>query len=363
MRKCNYLSHGLWTRVLIHRRDKTKKDDEKQLAELYKKMQSKGGLRRQAGGYDGFDMSDSEDEDEMRQRKKRAAFQKQTNALLQDQKVKTLAGDAKKKAFFNTMIEFADEGEYDYLNMPEKEMDVDSSQSQSQAQNQDDIAIPDSQNLAASANSPLKRKSQSSQKENRPPPNMRRTTASDALSRKPLTADDVKHSISELIEDPRVVIPDSQLSDAEEDEEQAHTSKQFSHRKPIIDRLTLSRQSTVEESVASAESNLAFHNSTRVAAAPGFRIPSLIRQATSNLSVSSERSNSSGASASAPKEAGIRRGGTGRSNIHAQAREAERRQLLEKKEGKRKEALRKKVEGGRKRGMRSVLSDLGGGFE
>lgn len=37
--------------------------------------------------------------------------------------------------------------------------------------------------------------------------------------------------------------------------------------------------------------------------------------------------------------------------------------MLEKKEGKRKEALRKKVEGGRKQGMRSVLSDLSGGFE
>ncbi|EUC37546.1 hypothetical protein COCCADRAFT_1599 [Bipolaris zeicola 26-R-13] len=344
--------------------DKTKKDDEKQLAELYKKMQSKGGLRRHAGGYDGFDMSDSEDEAEMRQRKKRAAFQKQTNALLQDQKVKALADDDKKKAFFNTLADFADDGEYDYLNMPEKEMDVDSPQSQSQQQTQDDdIAIPDSQSLSTSENSLLKRKSESSQKENRPPPHMRRTAASDALSRKPLTADDVKHSISELIEDPRVVIPDSQLSDAEEDKEQIHASKQFPQRKPIIDRLTLSRQSTVEESTASAESNMAFHNSTRVATAPGFRVPSLIRQATSNLSISSERSSGSGASASAPKEAGVRRGGTGRSNIHAQAREAERRQLLEKKEGKRKEALRKKVEGGRKKGMRSVLSDLGGGFE
>lgn len=325
-------------------------------------MQSKGGLRKHAGGYDGFDMSDSEDEAEMRQRKKRAAFQRQTNALLQDQKVKALADDAKKKAFFNTLKDFADDGEYDYLNMPEKEMELDSEQSQSQNQN-DDIAIPDSQSLDASTALPMKRKSESSQKENRPPPHMRRTAAPDTLSRKPLTVEDVKHSISELIEDPRVVIPDSQLSDVEEDDEHVHASEQSSRRKPIIDRLTLSRQSTLEESVVGAESNLAFHNPTRTTAGPGFRIPSLIRQATSNLSVGSERSVSSASAASTPKEAGIRRGGTGRSNIHAQAREAERRQLLEKKEGKRKEALRKKVEGGRKKGMRSVLSDLGGGFE
>ncbi|KAF7675910.1 mrc1-like domain-containing protein [Alternaria burnsii] len=336
--------------------DKTKKDDEKQLAELYKKMQRKGGLRR-AGGYDGIDMSDSEDEAELRQRKKRAAFQKQTHALLQDQKVKALADDDKKKAFFNTLADFADEGEYDYLNMPEKELDTNDSQSQENVQS-DDIAIPDSQaqsqNLST-PNSPLKRKSQDSQKENRPPPHMRRTAASDSLARKPLTADDVRDSISELIEDPRIVIPDSQLSDAEDDQEAAFVP---ASRKPIIDRLTLSRQSTVDESVG-GDSNVAFHAPTRSAATPGFRVPSLIRQATSNLSVSSERS----ASNSTPKESAVRRGGTGRSNIHAQAREAERRALLEKKEGKRKEALRKKVEGGRKQGMRSVLSDLSGGFE
>jgi mediator of replication checkpoint protein 1 len=324
-------------------------------------MQRKGGLRGNAGGYDGFDMSDSEDEAELRQRKKRAAFQKQTKALLQDQKVKALADDEKKKAFFKTLADLDDEGEYDYLNMPEKEVDMSESQSQSQSQENvqgDNIAVPDSQaesqNLSAPT-SPLKRKSQDSQKENRPPPHMRRTTASDNLIRKPLTADDVKHSISELIEDPRIVVPDSQLSDAEDDQEPAYVP---ASRKPIIDRLTLSRQSTVEESVG-GDSNLAFHAPSRAAIAPGFKVPSLIRQATSNLSVSSERS----AGGSTPKESGVRRGGTGRSNIHAQAREAERRALLEKKEGKRKEALRKKVEGGRKQGMRSVLGDLSGGFE
>jgi mediator of replication checkpoint protein 1 len=328
-------------------------------------MQKKGGLRRHAGGYDGFDMSDSEDEAEMRQRKKRAAFQKQTNALLKDQKVKELANDDKKKAFFNTLADFADEGEYDFLTLPEKETQTDDSQSQEQTQGNevdevDDVTIPDSQaesqSMPAPIN-PLKRKSpdSQSQKENRPPPHMRRTAASDALMHKSITKDDVKHSILELIEDPRVIVPDTQFSDAEDDQP---PTPDTTTRKPIIDRLTLSRQSTFEES-AGADTSLAFHAPSRVGATPGFRVPSLIRQATSSLSISSERSTGT----SMPKESGIRRGGTGRSNIHAQAREAERRVLLEKKEGKRQEALRKKVEVGRKKGMRSVLGDLGGGFE
>ncbi|KAF1945310.1 hypothetical protein EJ02DRAFT_369648 [Clathrospora elynae] len=340
--------------------EKSKKDDDKQLAELYKKMQN-GGLRRRVGGHDGFDMSDSEDEAETRQRNKRAAFQRQTNALLKDQKVKALADDDKKKAFFKTLANYEDEDEYDFLAMaPEMDVEMDDSQSQEQQGNEgEDIVISDSQadsqSMPAPIN-PLKRKSPDSQKENRPPPHMRRTAASDSFTRKPISEEDIKNSVSELLDDPRIIIPDSQFEDNDEDYGEAPPGAE--KRAPIIDRLTLSRTSSISEA-AGEDTNLAFHAPSRAAAAPGFRVPSLIRQATSNLSITSERS----ATTSASKESGVRRGGTGKSNIHAQAREAERRELLEKKEGKRKAALRKKVEGGQKRGMRSVLSDLGGGFE
>jgi mediator of replication checkpoint protein 1 len=348
--------------VLIRHSDKAKEDDEKRLVELYKKLQKRGGLRRGAGGYDGFDMSDSEDEVEMRQRKKRAAFQKQTNALLQDQKVKALAEDDKKKAFFNTLADFADEGDYDYLVMPsqavEEEEEDSQSQEQSGQQEGDNIAIPDSQDDSQSMLAPLnplKRKSPDtvSRKENRPPPNERRTKASDAhFFRRPMNKEETESMINELIEDPRgVIVPDSQLSDGEGEADLARMTS----RKPIVDRLSLSRQSSL--SASSSQEHLAFHAPSNNSV-PGFRVPSLIRQATSNLSISSERSTSN---ANTGKESGVRRGGTGRSNIHAQAREAERRALLEKKEGKRKEALRKQVVGMKK--GRSALQDLGGGFE
>ncbi|KAF2849883.1 hypothetical protein T440DRAFT_398352 [Plenodomus tracheiphilus IPT5] len=342
--------------------DKAKKDDEKNIADLYKKIQT-GGLRRHAGA-PGFDMSDSEDEAEIRQRKKRAAFQQQTRALLADDRVKALHDDQKKKAFFNSLADFADEGDYDFLDMP-ADLGVDGADSQSQetpkgSEDMDDI-IPDSQSADTVAmpapSNPLKRKSpESSQKENRPPPNLRRTAASDNLTRKPITLADVQNSVSELLDDPRIIIPDSQFSESEDDDTPALNA---ASRRPIVDRLSLSRQSTMEEMVG-GDANLAFHAPSRSAAIPGFRVPSLIRQATSNLSTTSQRS--SGANTTTES---VRRGGTGKSNIHAQAREAERRALLERKEAKRKEALRKKVEGGRKRagGMRSVLGDLGGGFE
>lgn len=322
-----------------------------------------GGLRRRAGGRDGFDMSDSEDEEDTRLRKKRAEFQKMNRALLADERIGNIAKDQKKQAFFHTLADFADEGDYEFLEMP-ADLGVDGEQSQSQdeavkdGEGMEDITVPDSQTVDVvndASDNPLKRKSPSdSQKENRPPPNLRRTAVSDNLTRKPITLADVQNSVSELLEDPRIMVPDSQLSESEDDEESpAHIVS----RKPIVDRLTLSRTSSIIEGAAGS-GNLAFHAPSRSAAGPGFRVPSLIRQATSNLSTASDSRRSSGAST--PTET-VRRGGTGKSNIHAQAREAERRQLLDKKEGKRQEALRKKVSAGRKRGMRSVLGDLGGG--
>lgn len=344
------------------RSDKTKKEDEKNFNELYKNVMN-GGLRRRAGGRDGFNMSDSEDEEDMRLRKKRAEFQKMSKALLADERIGNIAKDQKKQAFFHTLADFADEGDYEFLDMPaEPSMYMEASQSQEQQEEQD-VTVPDSQadatDMPAPAN-PLKRKSPSdSQKENRPPPNLRRTTAADGLSRKPITLADVQHSVSELLEDPRVMVPDSQYSDSESEGESP--APNAASRKTIVDRLSLSRTSSTSSSTGDADAGgLAFHAPSRSSHAPGFRVPSLIRQATSNLSATSESRRSSGANT--PTES-VRRGGTGKSNIHAQAREAERRQLLEKKESKRKEALKKKVSAGRKAGMRSVLGDLGGGFE
>lgn len=325
-----------------------------------------GGLRRRAGGRDGFNMSDSEDEEDMRLRKKRAEFQKMNKALLADERIGDIAKDQKKQAFFHTLADFADEDEYDFLEMPAQIGDVEPSQSQEDGVKQgdamEDVTIPDSQTVDAGnvsgGDNPLKRKSPPDlQKENRPPPNLRRTAASDNLIRKPITLADVQHSVSELLEDSRIIVPDSQYSDSEGEDDSPMVP--VASRKPIVDRLSLSRTSTISE-VAADNSNLAFHAPSRNNTAPGFRVPSLIRQATSNLSASSDSRRSSGAGT--PSET-VRRGGTGKSNIHAQAREAERRHLLEKKESKRREALKKKVSAGRKAGMRSVLGDLAGGFE
>jgi mediator of replication checkpoint protein 1 len=328
-----------------------------------------GGLRKRAGR-DAFDMSDSEDEAEMKQRKKRADFARMQKALMSDENIGKIAENPKQQAFFKTLADFADDADYDFLEMPEpKSIFAEDSQSQSQSQVPEggdvDMVVPDSQAADTAAMpappNPLKRKSpSSSQKENRPPPNQRRTDNTSNLARRPITLADVQHSVSELLEDSRIMVPDSQYtSDSDSDLEITQVPTRRSTT--IIDRLSLSRQSsTLDTSQPPTDGTLAFQAPTRGSAIPGFRVPSLIRQATSSLSATSERSERT----SQVAESAVRRGGTGRSNIHAQAREAERRALLEKKEGRRKEALRRKVDGARKKGgMRSVLGDLGGGFE
>ncbi|KAJ8118327.1 hypothetical protein OPT61_g667 [Boeremia exigua] len=346
--------------------DKDKKDDEKNINQLYKDLMN-GGLRKRAGR-DAFDMSDSEDEAEMRQRRKRADFARMQKALMSDENIGKIAENPKQQAFFKTLADFADDADYDFLEMPEpKSIYAEDSQSQSQ-QLQDgtepevEMVVPDSQtdpqvnSLEMPPPNPLKRKSPSPQKENRPPPNMRRTE--NGLARRPITLADVQNSVSELLEDSRIMVPDSQYA-SDSDSELEIVDKPA--RKTVIDRLTLSRQSTIEE-VQDSAGGLAFHAPSRGAAVPGFRVPSLIRQATSNLSTVSERSDSQRTSQSS--EGSVRRGGTGRSNIHAQAREAERRALLEKNDKRRKEVLKKKMDSVRKMGsMRSVLGDLSSGFE
>jgi mediator of replication checkpoint protein 1 len=325
---------------------------------LYKDIMN-GGLRKRAGR-DAFDMSDSEDEAEMRQRRKRADFARIQKALMSDENISKIAENPKQQAFFKTLADFADDAEYDFLEMPEPKS-IYAEESQSQSQQQEDgteeaeLVVPDSQNDMPPPN-PLKRKSpSSSQKENRAPPNMRHPD--NGLARRPITLADVQNSVQELLEDSRVVVPDSQYA-SDSDSELEIVGKPV--RKTVVDRLTLSRQSTMESSQDRA-GGMAFHAPSRGPALPGFKVPSLIRQATSNLSATSERSE---ARTSQNSEGSVRRGGTGRSNIHAQAREAERRALVEKSEKRRKEVLKKKADGARRKGgMRSVLGDLSGGFE
>ncbi|KAF2739789.1 hypothetical protein EJ04DRAFT_457128, partial [Polyplosphaeria fusca] len=362
-------------KLAAHFLAKEKATDEKNINQLYKDLMN-GGLRKRRGG-DAFEMSDSEDEAQQRRRKKQAEFKQMQKALMSDERIGQIAQNPKQSAFFKTLADHDDDPDYEFLDAPPMDAEMQDSQSQSPpnegettTEDAQDMSIPDSQTstpappMSTTLANPLKRKSppDSQDKENRPPPHVRRTAASDRLVRKPMTFADVQHSITELIEDPHTLVPDSQpLSDSDSELEIVPAVRS----RAVVNRLTLHLHATTTTTTTSAAaSNPAFHAPSSSAHAPGFRMPALVRRATSNLSAASSTgttSSSTGASAGADAETKIRRGGTGKSNIHAQAREAERRKVVDKGEQRRQESVRRMV--GRARGVRSVLGGLGGGFE
>jgi mediator of replication checkpoint protein 1 len=355
-RKSNLLPR--YATLLTVYSEKEQAQDKKDMEQLYKDIMN-GGLRKRRGG-DAFDVSDDEDEAEQLRRRKQMQFRQMTKALIADENIGKLAGNPKQAAFFRSLQDMEDDPDYDFLDAPmEAGLDISPSQEEGQDDGDDTAGIvPDSQavDTLTTLINPLKRKATDSQeKENRPPPHLRRTAATDSMMRKPMTIADVQHSVAELLEDPRIMVPDSQGVDSDSELEIEPPTKPTS-RKPIIDRLSLSRNASISSAPTTA--NMAFHGPSAGGNQPGFRVPSLVRKATSNMSAMS--TSSTGVS-TAVEGSSVRRGGTGRSNIHAQAREAERRAAVEKVEKKRKETLKKKV--AQAKGQRSVLKCLDGGFE
>jgi len=252
-------------------------------------------------------------------------------------------------------------------------------------------SVPDSQDIsdnatellnesvpAAAPVNPLKRKTvpeheQSGGKENVPPMGHRRRL-DDGTSKRPATLAEIREAVSFLIDEP--LVPDSQVSgsesgsDYEEDyddnghertisirREVSSTTVLSNARASVVNRLSIVR--THEENTGSGP--LAFH-STVSTSLSGFKVPSLLRRATTNLSNTS--TTSSGSTTPVPgAENGVRRGGSKKSNIHYQAREAERKKIVEASERRRKEEVKRSVIGKGRQSVLGVLGTKGLGFE
>lgn len=340
--------------------DKERADDEKRIDKLYKDI-TNGGLRKRGNN---FELSDSDDDVEQRRRRKQREFAKMRKALLEDENVGKIAQNPKKSAFLRAIEDRDDDPDLDFLDAPDFQFEVKGSEST------ESVSVPDSQQAATTTATiaqpnPLKRKhisTNSQEKENRPPPHLRRTTTNET-SRKPVSLTEIRDSVSFLIDEPHA-IPESQFSVSESEDEDDGARHAPAHR-AIIDRLSLSRETSAINSSAESSGALAFHAPSAVSHQPGFRVPSLIRRATSNLSAKTSTTNSTTSSGTTtPVEGtGVRRGGSGKSNIHYQAREAERRAALEKAEERRREKVRKRVVKGSSRSVLGVLGVGDGGFE
>lgn len=285
-----------------------------------------------------LDLSDSDDDKEAQRRAKRREFQRMRQAMFADEKLGKIADDKKKSAFLRAIEDREHDEELDLGFSDGEANDNSQSQSQSQipgdAQNQNDEgAATNSDNDSRKRKRPLEPSDAAAS--NRLPPNLRRTAAME--SQKPSTLDEIRQTVSFLVDEPDSFIAphpssDNEGSDQEEEERipatydengepnedendddldfiddsdkpfarPSYTARRTnSEPKPstsskskttVIDRLSLLRTRTSSLSNSNSNSSrLAFH-APASGPNPGFRVPTLLRRATTNSSINSSGS-------------------------------------------------------------------------
>ena len=322
-------------------------------------------LRRKRGA--DFDLSDSDDDAEARRRRKQREFAKMRKALLADENVGKIAEDPRKSAFLHTIEDRENDDDLDFLDRPAEE----SFRVEMGTQEDPDSQFQ-SQQPPLPTTSPNKRKRplQESVPNNstnmRPPAHARRT----AGTKKPATLAEIRESVSFLVEEPGSVnLAAEPSSSADEDEENrsGHPVPRNARRtpaNPIIDRLSLKR---AESASTSTSSRLAFHDPATNPSIGGFKVPSLLRRATtSQLNANGADGNgiSTNVTANTERAAGggekgefVRRGGGKRSSINFVGREKENKGAIELVE-KRRRDTRERIARERRS---SGLGDLGVG--
>ncbi|GAB7350049.1 hypothetical protein MBLNU459_g0719t1 [Dothideomycetes sp. NU459] len=351
--------------------EKARVQDEAQTSKLYKDLVSGALRRKRAGG--AFDLDSDEDEQiaERRRRRQREEARKR-RLLLQDESIGKLGGNDKKEAFLRAIEDKDDDDELDILGGPDVEdgdMTASGSQ-QTESQSQEAGAQP----LAQVSGNALKRQHSGDNgdleaRRKRISTSVRRSQWDNF--RKPASIAEVRESVSFLIDEPFAGDAHN-LSDLEDnDDREDHGEPASTERAPfaerrtaaksdIIDRLTLKRISTTADSIEDGTSGkLAFAAPVTKSSFSSFKSSTLLRRATTNLSTDSQ---SMPPPALNRDDSSVRRGGSKKSSINYQAREAERRAVVDRAERKRQENVRK-IAGMRRQGALGLLKGMSGGFE
>ncbi|QDS68040.1 hypothetical protein FKW77_009669 [Venturia effusa] len=361
--------------------DRDRAEDEKRIDKLYKDITT-GGLRRKRGA-DLDDLGDdSDDEAQERRRRKQREFAKMRKALLEDENIGKIAENPKKLAFLRAIEDRDEEDALDYFD--EVEIAEPDSIPDSQVEHEEANSQEQESGAAINITSATKRKlpadfEASQGKENVAPTNPRRRPV-DETSKRAKTLAEIREAVSFLIDEPSV--PDShmseseagseyeeggdeQISDNDEGDSLEIPTTRLQHRRPVLQTARPSIINRLSTNYSHAEDEtpsgpLAFHAPATGASNGGFKVPSLLRRATTNLSTTSNTS--TGTTTPTGGEGGVRRGGSKKSNIHYQAREAERRKVLDASETRRRESVKKSV---LTKGRQSVLGSFGkvSGFE
>ncbi|RXG47368.1 hypothetical protein VDGE_00038 [Verticillium dahliae] len=318
--------------------------DEQQVDKLFHDLTT-GMLRRKRGA--DYDLSDSDDGGEARRRLKRRQFAKMQKALFADERIKKIAENPGNQAFMRTIEDRGSDEEMDFLEMGPEPMEVEvEDESQSQGQ-----TVPDSQPANEKAK-PLGAAATTNPRRNKE-------------GRKPSNLGEIRESVSSLLEDPNdlLIAATGVDSDSEAEDERPSTAQSNKEntspgkanprrtaapKHAVIDRMSLKRDSS---SNLSASTKLAFSSTT---AASGFKVPALLRRATTNSLASSTSTSGSATSTSNGLSGGgfgdegkIRKTASKKSGVSYLARETERRAVIQQHD-QRREA--RKLRGAEKRG-------------
>ena len=267
--------------------------------------------RRGGGGGDGndFDLSDSDDGGEARRRMKRRQFAKMQRALLADERIGKIAENPRNAAFLKSIEDRNSDDEWDFGENFAADSGGDSeSQSQDQgAGHHGEESIPNSQpTTAANTNMGRKRSRMVDHHPSRPAPHARRMEN----AARPSTLTEVRRSLSTLLDEPNAsiasIIPATEIgSDSEGEEGEGDERRSSSTNKENTTTATTTRTVEVVDRIAlkrSASSNSSSSNSNHLAFAAtgagggngGFKVPALLRKATTNSLISNSSASSSG---------------------------------------------------------------------
>ncbi|KAI1087371.1 MRC1-like domain-containing protein [Rostrohypoxylon terebratum] len=321
--------------------------------------------RRGGGGNHDFDLSDSDDEGEARRRMKRRQFEKMRKALFKDERISKIAENSRTAAFLKSIEDMGSDSEIDFENITDSAHESTGEESQSQGQSKDSAAaeqsIPDSQPPDG------RKRAHEGDHAPRPPPNAHRTRG----GVRPTSITDVRRELSDLLDEPNgsaaSIIPATEMGSDGEDEERpkSASSNKENRTAEVVDRIKLKRDSS---SLSTASNSRLAFAAPSASGTGGFKVPALLRRATTNSLISNSSTSSSGAStpsentgslglgASKAEDGKLKKTAGKRSGINYFARENERRAAVADAE-KRREA--KKWKGAEGRGK--VVGGLFGG--
>ncbi|KAJ0119153.1 hypothetical protein J7T55_013389 [Diaporthe amygdali] len=332
--------------------DRARAEDEKQVDKLFKDITT-GMLRRKRGAGE-FDLDDEDDGGEARRRMKRRQFAKMQKALFADERISKVAENPRNQAFMRTIEDIGSDEEMDFLYEPAPDDNKDSQEgSQDNQAPKSASVVPDSQPVAAgNMNAPARRA---------PAADRRPKTG-----KKPSDIGEIRETLSNLLDEPsgNSIISATEFgSDSEDDggdEEDGESSNKENtnprrgrtqHAGQVVDRISLKRQGSSNVSTTSNGGRMAFAAPNSSSA--GFKVPALLRRATTNSLISTGSSASGkGAAASNGGSAGgfgddakIKSKAGKKSGISYLARENDRRKAIDEAEKRREQKKFRAVEG------------------